>query len=236
MTLPTRVPVVLWSSESSRTFLQTNHLVFFQFFFFFWGGGEGDGRIGDAFIPVFVTCHKQQCCMHCVKNENFWPCLSFGDGWGPVLNGQVYGLTGIPCLSKNAHVKRCGRCELWVVWGNRGYLCSEDPTPPRCWMLLARSMRTIWQSEQWAAIWCVLCVSYCVALPLVTRTGSTLTVDEDCDPGLMHFVRCSYGMLGVVYEVTFNISPLRLMKMYHKVRRTAYSSSIEDTDYRVIWN
>eukprot|EP00117_Sycon_ciliatum_P000190 scpid52281/ scgid6359/ len=47
--------------------------------------------------------------------------------------------------------------------------------------------------------------------------GEILEIDDEHDPELMTFIRCSYGLLGIVYEVTFQIKPLRLMRLYHKV-------------------
>ncbi|XP_065175500.1 uncharacterized protein LOC135805400 [Sycon ciliatum] len=55
-----------------------------------------------------------------------------------------------------------------------------------------------------------------VAVKLVTAQGEILEVSEKNDPEFMKFVRCSYGMLGVAFEVTFRIVPLRLMRVYHK--------------------
>lgn len=52
-------------------------------------------------------------------------------------------------------------------------------------------------------------------------SGSIQSYDEDSDPEMMKFIRGSFGLLGIVYEVTFKVSPLRLMKLYHKVSCTA---------------
>ncbi|XP_065193360.1 uncharacterized protein LOC135824552 [Sycon ciliatum] len=59
--------------------------------------------------------------------------------------------------------------------------------------------------------------SYVVSVRMITADGQDVSVHEDTDPELMRLVRGSFGLLGIVYEVTFKIAPLRLMRLYHKV-------------------
>jgi FAD/FMN-containing dehydrogenase len=51
---------------------------------------------------------------------------------------------------------------------------------------------------------------------MVRPDGSLLEVSEDSDPALMRQVRCSYGMFGIVYEVSYRIRALTPMAVHHK--------------------
>jgi FAD/FMN-containing dehydrogenase len=51
---------------------------------------------------------------------------------------------------------------------------------------------------------------------MVLPNGELLEVTEDRDPELMQKVRSSYGMLGVVYQVTYRIRDLLPMHVHHK--------------------
>jgi L-gulonolactone oxidase len=62
--------------------------------------------------------------------------------------------------------------------------------------------------------------AYVVSLTVVTADGSAIVVDER-EPALLEAMRSSYGMLGVVYEVTYKIKKLRPMRFTH----TLYSLS-----------
>jgi FAD/FMN-containing dehydrogenase len=57
--------------------------------------------------------------------------------------------------------------------------------------------------------------SYVTAVKLVIPSGDLVEITED-DPELMQAVRSSYGLFGIVYEVTFRVRPLRSMALYHK--------------------
>jgi len=57
--------------------------------------------------------------------------------------------------------------------------------------------------------------SYCCAMTLALPSGEVVRVD-DSDEELMRAVRSSYGLLGVVLDVTFRIKPIRAMKVYHE--------------------
>jgi hypothetical protein len=58
--------------------------------------------------------------------------------------------------------------------------------------------------------------SYVSGMKLVLASGELLTVTEDKDPELMQKLRSSYGMFGIVYEVTFRIRPLLALDVHHK--------------------
>jgi FAD/FMN-containing dehydrogenase len=55
---------------------------------------------------------------------------------------------------------------------------------------------------------------------MVLPSGELLTVTDD-QPELMRKVRSSYGMFGVIYEVTYRIRPLLPMAVHHKTFQTA---------------
>lgn len=56
--------------------------------------------------------------------------------------------------------------------------------------------------------------SYAVEMKLVTPSGDLLEVTEE-QPELLQIMRSSYGLLGIIYEVTFKVQPLRPMKVEH---------------------
>jgi FAD/FMN-containing dehydrogenase len=58
--------------------------------------------------------------------------------------------------------------------------------------------------------------SYCVGMKLVTPDGEIVEVTEE-DPDLLLAARSSYGLLGIVVEVTFKIRPLQAMWVSHEV-------------------
>lgn len=56
--------------------------------------------------------------------------------------------------------------------------------------------------------------SYAIAIKMVLPNGERMEVTED-DPELLRVVRSSYGLLGVIYEVTFRIKPLQPIAVDH---------------------
>jgi hypothetical protein len=54
--------------------------------------------------------------------------------------------------------------------------------------------------------------SYAVGMKLVTPSGELLEVDES-QPELLRLLRCSYGLFGIVYEVTFRVRPAVPMRV-----------------------
>jgi FAD/FMN-containing dehydrogenase len=57
--------------------------------------------------------------------------------------------------------------------------------------------------------------SYVIGVKMVLPTGDLLEVTEE-QPELMQMVRSSYGMFGIIYEVTFRVRPLTPMHVHHK--------------------
>jgi hypothetical protein len=53
--------------------------------------------------------------------------------------------------------------------------------------------------------------SYVTGIKWVTPTGDLAEASEDKNPELLHFVRSSYGLCGVIYEVTFRIKPIEAL-------------------------
>lgn len=58
--------------------------------------------------------------------------------------------------------------------------------------------------------------SYVTGVKMVLPSGDLLEVTEAAQPQLMQQVRSSYGMFGIVYEVTYSIKPLTPMHVHHK--------------------
>ncbi|GHO87522.1 FAD-binding protein [Dictyobacter formicarum] len=57
--------------------------------------------------------------------------------------------------------------------------------------------------------------SYASVIKMVTPSGELLEITED-QPELLHVARSSYGLFGIIYEVTFKVRPLQAMTVYHK--------------------
>ena len=57
--------------------------------------------------------------------------------------------------------------------------------------------------------------SYVIGMKMVTATGDLVEITED-DPELLQAMRSSYGLCGIVYEVTFRIRPQRPMAVHHE--------------------
>lgn len=57
--------------------------------------------------------------------------------------------------------------------------------------------------------------SYASVIKMVTPAGELVTIDES-QPELLQVARSSYGLFGVIYEVTFKVRPLKPMKTYHE--------------------
>jgi hypothetical protein len=61
--------------------------------------------------------------------------------------------------------------------------------------------------------------SYITGVKLVLPSGDLLEVTEAAQPDLMQKIRCSYGLFGVIYEITYKVRPLTPMHVHH----TTYS-------------
>uniref|UniRef100_UPI000B4A4565 FAD-binding oxidoreductase n=1 Tax=Calothrix rhizosoleniae TaxID=888997 RepID=UPI000B4A4565 len=58
--------------------------------------------------------------------------------------------------------------------------------------------------------------SYAISLKMVTPQGELVEINED-QPELLRLARSSYGLFGIVYEVTFRVRPARPMALRHHV-------------------
>ena len=58
--------------------------------------------------------------------------------------------------------------------------------------------------------------SYVTAVKMVLPSGDLLEVDEATQPDLMQKVRSSYGLFGIIYEVTYQVRALTPMAVHHK--------------------
>lgn len=58
--------------------------------------------------------------------------------------------------------------------------------------------------------------SYITGVKMVLPNGELLEVTEAAQPELMQKVRSSYGLFGIIYEVTYRIRPLTPMHVHHK--------------------
>ena len=58
--------------------------------------------------------------------------------------------------------------------------------------------------------------SYIAGVKMVLPDQTLLEVTEDSRPDLMQVIRSSYGLLGIIYEVTYKIKPLTPMHVHHK--------------------
>ncbi len=58
--------------------------------------------------------------------------------------------------------------------------------------------------------------SYAIALKMVTPYGERIEIDES-NPELLRMARSSYGLLGIIYEVTFKVRPIQPMALRHKI-------------------
>jgi hypothetical protein len=57
--------------------------------------------------------------------------------------------------------------------------------------------------------------SYVTGVKMVLPSGDLLEVTEAAQPELMQLVRSSYGLFGIIYEVTYKIKPLTPMHVHH---------------------
>ncbi len=61
--------------------------------------------------------------------------------------------------------------------------------------------------------------SYITGVKMVLPNGDLLEVTEEAQPDVMQRVRSSYGLFGIIYEVTYKVRPLTPMHVHH----TTYS-------------
>ncbi len=58
--------------------------------------------------------------------------------------------------------------------------------------------------------------SYVTGVKMVLPSGDLLEVTEEAQPDLMQKIRSSYGLFGIIYEVTYKVRPLTRMHVHHK--------------------
>ncbi|HTW60543.1 MAG TPA: FAD-binding protein [Terracidiphilus sp.] len=58
--------------------------------------------------------------------------------------------------------------------------------------------------------------SYIIGIKMVLPNGELMEVTEAAQPELMQLLRSSYGLFGIVYEVTFKVRPLIPMHVHHE--------------------
>jgi hypothetical protein len=63
--------------------------------------------------------------------------------------------------------------------------------------------------------------SYVTAMKWVAPDGSLAEASDSSDPNLMRLMRSSYGLLGVIYEVTFKIKPIEALHFTYLPRPVA---------------
>src|SRR6201999_4465258 len=49
--------------------------------------------------------------------------------------------------------------------------------------------------------------SYVIGVKMVLPSGELLEITEDQQPDLMQKIRSSYGLFGIIYEVTYKVRP-----------------------------
>ena len=80
--------------------------------------------------------------------------------------------------------------------------------------------------------------SYVVGMKLVLPNGDLFEITE-AQPDLMQKARSSYGLFGIVYEVTFRVRPLTPMKVYHETftleEFVAKLDSLKDRDCSMMY-
>jgi FAD/FMN-containing dehydrogenase len=59
--------------------------------------------------------------------------------------------------------------------------------------------------------------SYLVAVKWVSPSGALEEASEVDNPELMSFIRASYGLAGIIYEVTFRIKPLEIVRFNYEI-------------------
>ena len=63
--------------------------------------------------------------------------------------------------------------------------------------------------------------SYVIGIKWVSPSGALEEASEDKNPELLSLMRASYGLAGIVYEVTFRVKPLEIIKFDYHVHDVA---------------
>jgi FAD/FMN-containing dehydrogenase len=77
---------------------------------------------------------------------------------------------------------------------------------------------------------CGLMCSSATSIKWVTPSGDLAEASESTDPDLLHFVRSSHGLCGVVYEVTFRVKPVEHIKFTYLPRPISQLTQKEVND------
>lgn len=72
--------------------------------------------------------------------------------------------------------------------------------------------------------------SYVTKIRWVTPSGAFAEASEDGDPQMLHMMRSSYGLAGIIYEVTIRIKPLEVNHFAYLPRRIAELTEKEVDD------
>ena len=83
--------------------------------------------------------------------------------------------------------------------------------------------------------------SYVTAIKWVSPSGELMEASETTNPELLPYIRASYGLAGIVYEVTFTLKPLEIIRFnydVHKVEELTDSivkKAIASNQSMVLW-
>jgi hypothetical protein len=83
--------------------------------------------------------------------------------------------------------------------------------------------------------------SYVTRIKWVTPTGELAEASEDSNPELLRKVRSSYGLCGIVYEVTFRVKPIEalhftyLPRPVHELTQAEVDGLIDEAEGLVCW-
>jgi FAD/FMN-containing dehydrogenase len=83
--------------------------------------------------------------------------------------------------------------------------------------------------------------SYVTAMKWVSPSGALEEASEDSNPELLRLMRASYGLAGIVYEVTFKVQPLEIIRFTYDVHRVAeftdrvIEQAIQSNQSLVLW-
>ena len=59
--------------------------------------------------------------------------------------------------------------------------------------------------------------SYVTGIKWVSPSGELMEASETTNPKLLPYIRASYGLAGIVYEVTFKVKPLEIISFDYDV-------------------
>jgi FAD/FMN-containing dehydrogenase len=83
--------------------------------------------------------------------------------------------------------------------------------------------------------------SYVTAIKWVSPSGELMEASESTNPELLPFIRASYGLAGIVYEVTFTLKPLEIIAFDYDVhdvedlKESTIKKAISSNQSIVLW-